>query len=308
MRPSINEDTVIDARSKFRRLRALRPALLLIPALTAACGSSSPSSSGINVVAAENEYGSMVQAIGGKYVHVQSLLNNPNTDPHEFEASSATARLVAQAQLVIENGIGYDSWIDKLLSASPRSGRIVFNAGAYLGHKAGDNPHVWYFPPAWKKEAAVITADLRKLDPSHRRYFQGRERAWLKSLQPVYSEIAAVRRHTQGAKVIATEPVYGYMISALGATSLDASFQKATMDGTDPSPRSVAQFQSDLRQGAARMLFYNSQVVDPTTISMRALARKSNVPMVGVTETQPPNLSFPRWQLTQLRAVAREWK
>lgn len=250
----------------------------------------------------------MVQAIGGKYVSVTSLLNNPNTDPHEFEASAATAETVARARFVIKNGIGYDSWLEKLLDASPRAGRIVFSVGEYLGKHAGDNPHVWYDPAGWSGEADVITRDLTRLAPADGRYFERRKSAWLRSLQPVYRLIARLRVRTRGTKVLATEPVYGYMIAALGATSLDSSFQKAIMDGTDPSPQAVGEFQTALQRRMVRMLFHNSQVVDPTTARMVDIARQSGVPVVGVTETQPPKLTFVAWQIGQLQTVQRGWK
>lgn len=273
-----------------------------------ALASTPHATSKIVVVAAENEYGSMAQAIGGNRVSVTSLLANPNTDPHTFEANASTARTISKAQLVIKNGIGYDSWLDKLLGASPRSGRIVLSVGELLGHRAGDNPHVWYDPSGWAREASVIATDLGRLDAHHRAYFQHRKAAWLASLAPVRNEIAAVRRKTNRATVIATEPVYGYMIAALGASSLDYDFQKAIMDGTDPSPKSVAQFESALQHHTARMLFYNSQVTGPTTASMRSIATQNHVPIVGVTETQPQRTSFVQWQLSQLRSIAARWK
>lgn len=283
---------------------------VLFGVLLAGCGAAAtPARPGtLDVVAAEDQYGSMVQAIGGKYVTVTSLLTNPNTDPHEFEASASAARSVAQAQFVIKNGLGYDSWMDKLLGSSPRSGRLVLTVGSFLGRKTGDNPHIWYDPAGWNREATQIAADLSKLAPGHRPYFQQRKFVWERSLQPVYQQIARVRKLTGGHNVIATEPVYGYMLSALGATSLDHRFQIAVMNGTDPSPSSVAQFENDLRDHTAHMLFFNSQVVDPTTNNMRSIAQQSGVPVVGVTETQPPNLSFPRWQISQLKAIARKWK
>lgn len=261
----------------------------------------------VSVVAAENEYGSMVTAIGGKYVHVTSLLSNPNTDPHEFEASASTARTLSGAQLVIENGLGYDSWLDKLLSASPNSKRRLINVGSLLGLHTGGNPHAWYMPSGWPKEAHAIAAALGKLDPQHRSYFNARSKSWLTSLEPVNQEIVTLRQRVKGHTVIATEPVYGYMLDALGLTSLDYSFQKSIMDGTDPSPRSVEDFQSDLQNHKARMLFYNSQVTDPTTARMRSIAAQSHVPLVGVTETQPPSKSFVTWQLSQLKEVGAKW-
>lgn len=297
------------------RSLALNAAALLVvfavffPSVASLVGASAAHPSDrIVVVAAENQYGSMAVAIGGSQVSVTSLLKNPNTDPHEFEASASTAETLSNARLAIENGIGYDAWMDKLLSASPRSGRLVFSVGEYLGHKVGDNPHLWYYPPGWAREAAVIAADLTKLDPSHRTYFQQRKTAWLKSLQPVFHWISVDRRLVKGHAVIATEPVYGYMIAALGGNSLDYDFQKAIMDGTGPSPQSVGQFESALQHHSARMLFYNSQVIDPTTTNMRNIAARYHVPIVGVTETQPTKLSFVQWQISQLRNIKAHWK
>ncbi len=310
---SVDQRSVV-TRLGLRMLPVVVAALLVVfaivfPSIASFAGASGGNSNTrIIVVAAENEYGSMAQAIGGDQVTVTSLLSNPNTDPHEFEASASTAITLSNARLVIKNGIGYDSWIDKLLSASPRSGRIVFSVGEYLGHRAGDNPHVWYYPPGWAREASVIAADLTKLDPSHRTYFQQRKVAWLKSLQPIFHWIAIDRRLVNGHQIIATEPVYGYMVAALGGNSLDADFQKAIMDGTDPSPQSVAQFESALRNHSVRMLFYNSQVSDPTTSNMRDIGSQSHIPIVGVTETQPTTMSFVQWQISQLRNIKSLWK
>jgi zinc/manganese transport system substrate-binding protein len=249
----------------------------------------------------------MAGAIGGKYVHVTSLLSNPNADPHEFEASASIARTVSGAQLVIENGLGYDSWLDRLLSASPSSGRRLINVGTLLGLRTGANPHVWYMPRGWPREANTIAGDLGKLDPAHRAYFKARARGWLHSLKPVYREIASLRTRTGHHTVIATEPVYGYMLDALGLTSLDSAFQKAIMDGTDPSPSSIVSFQNALQHHTARMLFYNSQVSDPTTARMRSIAAQNHIPLIGVTETQPPSKSFVAWQLSQLKTIQNKW-
>lgn len=297
-------------REHGKFLTAASLGLVLAAIALAGCGSTTVTArpGTIAVVAAEDQYGSIGRAIGGKYVTVTSLLTNPNTDPHEFEASAGTAETVSRAQLVIKNGLGYDSWIDKLLGASPRSGRIVFTVGSFLGKKTGDNPHVWYEPTGWLKEATRIASDLGRLAPSHKAYFRAREAIWLKSLRPVYSKIAQVRKLTAGQRVIATEPVYGYMLAALGATSLDPAFQRAIMNGTDPPPSSVARFETDLRDHRARMFFYNSQVSDPTANTMRSAARQSGIPIVGVTETQPPNLSFVAWQIGQLKAIERAWR
>ena len=193
--------------------RAALSAALLLPAVLAlsSCGSATPAVPAglISVVAAEDQYGSIAAAIGGKYVYVTSLLSNPNTDPHEFEASAVTARTVSSARLVIENGLGYDAWLDKLLGASPNSGRRVINAGSILGRTAGDNPHVWYMPSAWPVIARAIAGSLSALDSRHRAYYGAREAAWVRSLQPVEREIQRLRRRTTGKTVIASEVAVG---------------------------------------------------------------------------------------------------
>jgi zinc/manganese transport system substrate-binding protein len=287
----------------------LAACLLSIAVALAACGNPATTvpSGRISVVAAEDQYGSIASAIGGRYVYVTSLLSNPNTDPHEFEASASTARMVSGARLVIENGLGYDSWIDRLLSASPDSDRKLITVGSLLGRSVGDNPHVWYMPAGWPKIARVVAGALSALDPKHRAYYRARATAWIHSLEPAEREIRMLRRRTAGKTVIATEPVYGYMLQALGLTSLDGPFQKAIMDGTDPSPRSVADFQEALQNHTARLLFYNSQVSDPMTVRMRSIASQFHVPQVGITETKPRGRSFAQWQLSQLKAVGRAW-
>lgn len=289
--------------------RAARWAALLLVAIPlSSCARTSDAPPGeIPVVAAEDQYGSIVSAIGGRRVYVTSLLSSPNTDPHEFEASASTARAVSSARLVIENGLGYDAWMDHLLSASPRSGRKVITVGTLLGRRTGDNPHVWYMPSGWPTVARTVAGALAALDPAHRNEYRRRMRAWVRSLQPLKAAISRIRQRTVRGTVIATEPVYGYMLDALYLTSLDPTFGKAIMNGTDPSPQSVAAFQDTLKDGRAHLLVYNSQVSDPTTERMRSVADQFHVPQIGVTETKPPRMSFVRWQLQQLRAIDRAW-
>src|SRR3984957_20978825 len=98
----------------------------------------------VKVVAAENFYGDIVQQLGGSHVQVVSILSDPNADPHEYESSVQDAEAVANANIVIENGFDYDTWMDKLLAASPNSSRIVLVGGKLASHPLPDNPHVWY--------------------------------------------------------------------------------------------------------------------------------------------------------------------
>ena len=256
------------------------------------------------VVAAENFYGDLLAQIGGARVHVTSILSNPNADPHEYESSVRDATAVAQARLVVLNGLGYDSWMQKLLAASPRRERQVVNVGAGLLHlHEGDNPHVWYKPQTFPLLARVIAADLGKADPAGKGYYAARLVRFTRSLLPLQTEFAALRRRYAGTYVLATERVFGYAADAIGLHIPNPAFQRAIEDGNDPSPQAVAQFEGDLTRRRARLLLYNTQAVSPLTARMRDLALKNHVPVVGVSETEPPGQDYQQWQLSQLHAI-----
>ncbi|MDR3470778.1 MAG: zinc ABC transporter substrate-binding protein [Devosia sp.] len=257
----------------------------------------------IGIVAAENFYGTLAAAIGGSHVAVTSILSNPDDDPHLFETSASTARQIADAQIVLYNGAGYDPWMDKLLSASPSTGRSVIVAAQLLGRESADNPHLWYDPPTFPAVAKALATELEKRDPADAADFKANLGTFVASLAPVGAAIARLKAAHAGTEVTATEPVFGYMAAALGLKMLNPEFQLAIMNDTEPSPSQVARFQESLKSGKAKMLIYNSQVTDDTTTRLLDIAKTAGVPVVGVTETAPANKSIADWLLGQLGAV-----
>jgi zinc/manganese transport system substrate-binding protein len=257
----------------------------------------------VKLVAAENFYGAIAHRIGGLQVTVTSILNNPEQDPHLFEASPAVARQLADARIVVVNGADYDPWMAKLLKASPRPGRIVINVAALTGHKAGDNPHLWYDPATMPKVAQALAAALSKADPAHAPNYSARLKETLASLARIEKRVAALRAKFRGAPVTATEPVFGYMAAAAGLTMRNEAFQTAVMNDTEPSARDLAAFESDLKQHKVRALIYNKQVTEKLTQRLIDIARKANVPVVPVTETMPAGVSFGDWMLGELDAL-----
>ena len=254
----------------------------------------------IAIVAAENFYGDVAQQIGGDRVSVTSILSSPDQDPHLFETSPSILRKLAAAQIVIQNGLDYDPWMAALLKAAPKAGRIVIVAADLMHKKAGDNPHLWYDPALMPVVAKALTAALAAADPSHADDYNSRLKSFLASLQPLDAEIASIRNKYEGAPVTATEPVFGYMAAALHLTMLNQGFQLAVMNNTEPSVSEVAGFEKDLERHDARVLFFNKQASDNLVQHMVDLAHKSHVPVVGVTETIPPALSYQDWMLRQL--------
>ncbi len=286
----------------------------LLALVTAGCASHAPAPARvdgipvISAVGAENEYANVLGQIGGRYVHVVSVLDNPNTDPHTFEASPQVASEVASAQLVVQNGLGYDTWISKMEAASPNPGRKVIVAQHVLGlPDSTPNPHLWYRPATMPAVARVIAADLSALRPARAAYFRANLAAFDRSLQPWLNAIARFKTAHPGVTAATTEPVADYLLTAMGIRNLTPfSFQAGIMNGVDPAPQYIELENSLLSQHRVRLFAYNQQVVSALTVSIRQNAQKAGVPVVGVYETMPvPGYSYQSWMMAEVNAIQR---
>ena len=255
----------------------------------------------VAVVAAENFYGDLVGQIGGDHVAVTSIIVDPTVDPHEYEVSAKDGAAVANARLVIQNGLGYDGFMTRLLNASPRRDRKLIVVGSLVGRKDGDNPHVWYAPATMPKLAQVVAEALVGLDPANAASYRTRLGAFTASMKRLNDEVARLRARYAGTPVGATEPVFGYMSDALGLRVLTPrAFQKAVEEGEEPPAAAVAQMEDQLRTHRVRVLLYNLQTVTPITTKVRQRAKQLGIPVVGVTETEPPGKTYQQWMLGQL--------
>jgi zinc/manganese transport system substrate-binding protein len=274
-------------------------------AFLSACGGSA-SGSALTLVAAENMYGDIAQQIGGAHVQVTSILSDPNADPHLFEPGSSNGLAVAKARVVIQNGVGYDAFMTKLENASPSSKRSVLTIADVLGIDGRDaNPHFWYDVPALAKIARAIAAQLVAADPGHARAYHAGLAGFDASLGPLRREVAHIRESFGGSAVAYTEPVPGYLLDAAGLKNLaPTGFTRAIEDGTEPSPQAVGAMNALLSGKQVKVLLYNSQAVSPITSAVRAAAEHAGIPVIGVTETLPPKLTFQQWQLGQARELA----
>ncbi len=255
----------------------------------------------IGVVAAENFYADIVGQIAGDRVRLTSILSDPNVDPHEYETNARDAAAVANARLVIQNGLGYDTFIDRLIAASPNPQRTLIVVASLTGRKRGDNPHLWYDPATMPRLAQWVAEFLARIDPGSAAVYRDRHRAFQVSLQPLTQKIAALKARYAGVPVAVTEPVFTYMAQATGLRVLTPiAFQKAIEDGQDPPASAVAQMEDQLRKRQVKVLLYNTQTVSPMTTRIRQLAKQVHVPVVGVSETLPPYKIYQEWMLGQL--------
>ncbi len=281
---------------------------LTLPAATltaaAVCAFSAPAlADPVKVVAAENFYGDMASQIGGANVAVTSILSNPDDDPHLFEASPDTAKALTDAKVTIVNGVDYDPWMEKLLSAHKSPGRKEIIVGQLVGHKPGDNPHLWYDPAYMKAAAKALVADLVAIDPAHKADYQQGEAKFFASLKPIDDKIAALRKSYAGQPITASEPVFGYQAGLIGLKVHDEKFALAVMNNAEPTPSEVAGFENDLKGHKVKVMMYNAQASEPAVQRLVQMAKDNNIPVVGVSETEPPNSTYQDWMMGQLNAL-----
>ena len=296
----------------LRRRGILAAALVVIAGLLAtACSASSASTDApggqvVAAVGAENEYANVISQIGGKYVRVTAIESNPSTDPHTFEASPSVAQEVSAAQLVVQNGIGYDTYMNKIEAAAPSSTRKVIVVQQLLHlPDSTPNPHLWYSPGTMPAVAKAVARDLSAMQPAHAGYFAASLRRFDASLQPWLQAMSRFKAAYPGTPVAVTEPVGDDLLQAAGARILTPfTFQADVMNGVDPSPQDVS-LQDGLFSGhRVKVFLYNQQVTDSLTQSFLSQARQDGIPVVGVYETMPtPGYDYQSWMLAETRAL-----
>ena len=297
-------------RSGYRVLAAAAAVgvALLASACSSASGLTRAAPGVIVAVGAENEYANVIAQVGGKYVQASAIMSNPNTDPHTFEASAAVARVVSEAQLVVQNGVGYDTFMTTIENAAPNPARQVIVVQNLLGlPDSTPNPHLWYKPGTMPAVADAIAADLAALQPGHASYFKANAARFIESLTAWTNAIAAFKAEYPGTPIATTEPVADYMLQAAGADNLTPfAFQADIMNGTDPSAQDVAVERSLFIQHQVKVLLYNQQVTDTLTESFITLAEQNGIPVVGVYETMPvPGYDYQSWMLTEVQDLQK---
>ena len=258
----------------------------------------------IQVVAAENFWGSIASQVGGSHVQVTSIIVNPDTDPHAYEPTPSDARLIAQAQYVIVNGAGYDAWAPKLLDANPASGRTVLTVGDLFGKKEGDNPHMWYSPSYVDQVVDRMGSDLAKIDSADASTIT-QQAAQYKStgLKDYHDTVSAIKAKYSGTRVGATESIAAYLADGTGLNLVTpSSYLKAISEGTDPSAADKAEVQSEIASRSIKVFIFNSQNSTPDIQGLVDKATAQGIPVVKITETlAPATATFQDWQTAQLK-------
>ena len=288
------------------RVRAVLAALAMVAAAAASGCGGAPPSGPIRAVGVESQYADVISQIGGSFVSVVAILRKPDTDPHAFQASPAVARELESANLVVENGLGYDAWVDKVLAATPGDRRSVIDAQHVMrlpGSTA--NPHLWYAPETMPVVAQAIANVLATLEPGEAAYFHANVRKFDASLGPWKTALAAISGRFKGTPVAVTEPVADYLLDAAGLRiATPRALELAIMNGTDPAPQDIAVENALLSGRAVKALVYNRQVTNSLTQAFLARARTAGIPVIGVYETMPEGDRYQSWMLATTRALS----
>jgi len=278
-------------------------ALLLLPS----CATAAPRAAArLQVVAAEDVWGSITTQLAGPDADVHSLVANPAADPHDYEPTPADARAVADARLVIVNGVGYDPWARRLVAADHKPAATVLDVGDVFGRKEGDNPHQWYSPPLVDRFAQAVADRLKRLDPAHAAAYDRRLADFsIVALAPYHAAVAAIRGRFTGAPVAASENIFTPLADALGLRLVTPdSFLNAVSEGNEPGAADKAEVDRQLKTGAVKAFVYNSQNATPDVRRLIDEARNAHIPVVTVTETLTPRgATFQDWQTRQLHAL-----
>lgn len=289
---------------KLSNLKAMLLAVLVV-ALgigLAGCSSSSSSSNGkIKITATTDFYGEVAKAVAGNKGDVTSIINNPNVDPHDYQATTKVAKETVGSKIVIANGIGYDGWMNNLVKDSSKVDYIKVGEDL-MNKKNGDNPHLWYNPATMPKLANTIATKLGKLQPKNKAYFKKNAKKYIASLNPINDKIAQLKQIASTKKnkeVYVSEPVFDYALQATGFKVGDTKFENDTEKGVDPSPQTIKTMQNGIKNHKIAFFVFNKQVDSKTVNNLVALAKKNKIPVLPVTETLPANKTYVSWMDSQ---------
>ncbi len=276
-----------------------------MPALGGCAGAPAPHDR-VRVVAVERVYGDVARQLGGAAVEVTTILDSPSADPHDYEPTTRDADAISDADVVIENGLGYDAFADHLLAASPNADRTLVNVGMLGDHRLGDNPHVWYEMRSLRRLSDALANDLARRKPAARDAIDGRRAAFDAWIDAFSARLATLAKRREGTRVAITEPVFDYVLHAAHLDiATPAAFSHAIEEGNDPAPQDVDAMRALIGGRGVAAFVYNAQTVEPSTTNLLALAATAKVAVVPVTETLPPNETTQAWMDRELSALAR---
>lgn len=258
----------------------------------------------VDVVVSVGQWSDVVQQLGGDCATVTTVVASSAIDPHDFEPSVGDIAAFSDAQLVVLNGGGYDTWAADAAGSLDSPPRIV--TAADLDRTGNGDPHVWYEPDVVAATAEAVSEALAELSPEAADYLAGRRADWDTALDGYRATVEQMRAVATGHTYAATETVFDRMAAAVGLVdATPEGYRRAVSNDSDPAPGDLTEFERALAGGSVDVLVYNSQTSGSIPDQLREAAEQAGVPVVEVTESPPADGgSFITWQQSQLEALA----
>ena len=289
--------------SKITKFISIMGLVTLLSLITVGCSNkqnSTSQSNKISIVTTTNVYSDIAKNIVGKYGTATAIIDKSSVDPHDFDPTTADAKKVAQANIIVANGLGYDSWMNKLAKSVDKKPVLV--GEDLMGLKSGDNPHIWYNLDMPTKYVEYLVKRLSKLDKKHAAYFKENGEKYLAKIDKI-KQLAQANKGDQ-KPVFVSEPVFDYALQEAGYKIGDKEFEEAIENGTDPSPKTINEMNNSIKQKKITFFVNNTQASSSTVKSFVKLAKKNNVPVLNVRETIPNNTTYLAWMKENYQKLA----
>lgn len=290
-------------KSKITKFISIMSLVTLVSLITVGCSNKQNSAKQldkISIVTTTNVYSDIAKNIVGKYGTATAIIDKSSVDPHDFDPTTADAKKVAQANIIVANGLGYDSWMNKLAKSVDKKPVLV--GEDLMGLKSGDNPHIWYNLDMPTKYVDYLVKRLSKLDKKHAAYFKENGEKYLAKIDKI-KQLAQANKGDQ-KPVFVSEPVFDYALQEAGYKIGDKKFEEAIENGTDPSPKTINEMNNAIKQKKIAFFVNNTQASSSTVKSFVKLAKKNNVPVLNVRETIPNNTTYLAWMKENYQKLA----
>ena len=287
---------------KLKQLLGIASFLALFAVVLSGCSNNKKESSGIKIVTTTNVYSDIAQNIVGKYGTATAIIQKSSVDPHDFEPTTADAKNLSSANIVVSNGLGYDEWMNKLASSVDKKPLLV--GEDLMGLKKGDNPHIWYNLSMPTKYVNYLVKRLSKLDKKHAKYFKKNGQEYLAKINNI-KKLAQSIDGKNKKPVFVSEPVFDYALQEAGYKIGDKDFEEAVENETDPSPKMVNKMINEIKEKKIAFFVNNTQASSSTVNTFVKLAKKNNIPVLNVRETIPDQITYLKWMQDNYQKLAQ---
>ncbi|MDO4458251.1 metal ABC transporter substrate-binding protein [Lactobacillus taiwanensis] len=290
-------------KSKITKFISIMGLVTLLSLIMVGCSNkqnSTSQSDKISIVTTTNVYSDIAKNIVGKYGTATAIIDKSSVDPHDFDPTTADAKKVAQANIIVANGLGYDSWMNKLAKSVDKKPVLV--GEDLMGLKSGDNPHIWYNLDMPTKYVDYLVKRLSKLDKKHATYFKENGEKYLAKIDKIKKLVKANKDDQK--PVFVSEPVFDYALQEAGYKIGDKKFEEAIENGTDPSPKTINEMNNAIKEKKIAFFVNNTQASSSTVKSFVKLTKKNNIPVLNVRETIPNNTTYLAWMKENYQKLA----